>query len=84
MITREQILAKYPNATEADIEATLKAYNQEKPSKVTGVARSALQGVTFGFGDEAIARVRSIFGRPYDQLVKEERELLDKFREAYP
>lgn len=84
MITREQILAKYPNATEADIEATLKSYNQEKPSKVTGVARSALQGVTFGFGDEAIARVRSLFGRPYDQLVKEERELLDKFREAYP
>ena len=51
----------------------------------TGVARSVGQGLTFGFGDELTALARSLFGaESYDDLVQEERDALDLFREQHP
>ena len=49
-----------------------------------GVARSVGQGVTFGFGDEITALARSVFGRDYDDLVQEERDALNAFRDQHP
>jgi hypothetical protein len=44
-------------------------------------ARTALQGATFGWGDEIIGKVRSkIEGRPYEEVREEEREALRRFK----
>jgi hypothetical protein len=93
-MTREQILKRYPDATETQIAATLAKYNTPKPEevsevsglgKVKGVARSVGQGLTFGFGDELTALARSLFGaESYDDLVQEERDALNAFREQHP
>ena len=49
------------------------------------VGRTALQGVTMGWGDEAIARLRSLIGdEDYEELLKLERKALDRFREQNP
>lgn len=45
---------------------------------------SALQGLTYGFGDEATATVRSIFGTPYNQALEEERANQKQFAQAHP
>ena len=43
------------------------------------------QGATLGFSDEALAGLRSAFSdRTYDDLLKEERDRLDTFKEANP
>ncbi len=81
-MTREEILARYPDATEADIKVTLAAYN--RPSIGGGMARAAAQGITFGFSDEMSAWARSLFGRDYSELIEEERRLLHQFREDHP
>lgn len=48
-------------------------------------ARSAIgQGAMLGFGDEAIAGVRSLAGADYDTALKEERAAVDRFRERNP
>lgn len=47
-------------------------------------ARTALQGVTLGFGDEAIAGARSLAGTDYDQALDEERAAIERFREENP
>ena len=93
-MTREQILKRYPDATETQIAATLAKYNTPEPEespemstlgKVKGVARSAGQGLTFGFGDELTALARSLFGaESYDDLVQEERDALNSFRDQHP
>lgn len=50
-----------------------------------GLGRAGAQGVAMGFGDEAIARARSMFeDRPYDELRQEERDLLARFNEENP
>lgn len=50
-----------------------------------GLGRVAAQGVGMGFGDEAIARARSMFeDRQYDELRQEERDLLARFNEENP
>jgi hypothetical protein len=47
--------------------------------------RAMGQGLGLGFGDEAIARVRAkMEGRPYDQVVAEEREAYQQFQEKHP
>jgi hypothetical protein len=97
-MTREQILKRYPEATETEIAATLAKYNAPEQAEVEvevsedsfletakGVARSAGQGLTFGFGDELTALARSLFGaESYDELVQEERDALNAFREQHP
>lgn len=52
---------------------------------VKGLARSAAQGATFGFGDEALARARSMFSdRDYDDLLQEERDAYKRFASENP
>ena len=51
----------------------------------TDALRVAGQGFSLGFSDEALARLRSAFSdRTYDDLLKEERERIDTFKEANP
>jgi hypothetical protein len=47
--------------------------------------RAVGQGLGLGFGDEAVARVRAkMENRPYEDVVKEEREAYQKFQEKHP
>jgi len=49
------------------------------------IGRAVGQGLGFGFGDEAVARVRAkMEGRPYEDVLREERESYQKFAERYP
>lgn len=51
----------------------------------TGAGSQALQGLTFGFGDEAVAGLRSAMGQgKYEDLVKSEREALREYSEKNP
>lgn len=51
----------------------------------TGAGSQFLQGLTFGFSDEAIAGLRSALGQGnYEDLVKAEREALRKYGEEHP
>lgn len=51
----------------------------------TGAGSQFLQGLTFGFSDEAIAALRSAMGQgKYEDLVTGEREALRKYAEEYP
>lgn len=51
----------------------------------TGAGSQALQGLTMGFSDEAIAGLRSAMGQgSYEDLVRAEREGLRKYREEHP
>ena len=84
MMTREEILAKNPNASETQIQKTLDYFNDEFYT-AKNVARAAGQGLTFGFGDELTAFAKQMFGKgSYDELVEEERAKLNQFREANP
>ena len=50
-----------------------------------GITRSALQGGTLSFSDEAIAAARAALGQgTYEEMAKEEREALEKFQKAAP
>lgn len=68
---------------------------QTTPGTAEGMARAALQGVTFGFGDEAVAGAAAAldplvqgsggtFPERYEQYVGRERGQLDRFREQSP
>ena len=46
--------------------------------------RAALQGLSFGFGDEAIAGLKSLAGQDYDQALADERARLAAVREESP
>jgi len=47
--------------------------------------RAVGQGLGLGFGDEAIAKVRAkMEGRPYDQVVAEERAAYQRFQDKHP
>jgi len=49
------------------------------------MARAGFQGLTFGFGDEAMARASAaIDGQDYDAEIARERAMLDNFREDRP
>jgi hypothetical protein len=51
----------------------------------TGAGGAALQGLTMGFSDEAIARARSLGGdRSYEDYLKAEREAQRKYAEEHP
>lgn len=47
-------------------------------------ASSALQGLTYGFGDEMTAGVRSLFGTPYQEALAQERANQSQFAQAHP
>jgi hypothetical protein len=52
---------------------------------MANVGRAVGQGLGLGFGDEAIARVRAkMEGRPYEDVVREEREAYQQFQEKHP
>jgi len=52
---------------------------------VANFGRAVGQGLGLGFGDEAVARVRAkMENRPYEDVVKEEREAYQKFQEKHP
>ena len=52
---------------------------------VANIGRAVGQGLGFGFGDEAIARVRAkMENRPYEDVLREEREAYDRFVEKNP
>ena len=52
---------------------------------LANLGRAVGQGLGFGFGDEAVARVRArMEGRPYEDVLREEREAYQKFSEKYP
>jgi hypothetical protein len=49
------------------------------------LGRTAAQGLLLGYGDEAIAKVRAkMEGRPYEEVLAEERLKLQEFGERYP
>ena len=51
----------------------------------TGAGGAALQGLTMGFSDEAIAKARSMFGEgSYEDYVRAEREAQRKYGEEHP
>jgi hypothetical protein len=53
--------------------------------RLAAAARTGLQGVTFGTGDEIVARGTSLLsGRPYEEELARERERLRQNREEYP
>jgi len=57
----------------------------ERPGMAEGLARSVGQGLTFGFGDEIEAGVRSLFGgESYREAVEDARREIEQFREDQP
>lgn len=54
-------------------------------SYMAGLARTGLgQGTLFGFGDEAMAGIRSLGKETYDEALKDERAKVEAFREENP
>lgn len=77
-------------ATEQDIiayaQSNFAKQGTKKPeqSYVEGLGRNALQGLTFGYGDELLARIKSIGPSTYEENLKEERELTKEFAKENP
>lgn len=80
-------------ATEAQINAYVAKDQATRRGKgasggvgtyLKGLGRTALQGVTLGFGDEALARARSLGEPTYEQAVGEERGAVERFRQENP
>lgn len=52
---------------------------------LTGAARSGLQGLSFGFGDELVAAAAAAGGEaPYDEALAAERQALRTFEQRHP
>lgn len=65
--------------------ATVRPQAPRPNAMLPGAAGQALQGLSMGFSDEAIARLRSMGGnQSYEDLVKAEREGLRKYAEENP
>jgi hypothetical protein len=75
-----------PAAAPVAAPQTRQAAQGPRPeAALPGYAGQALQGLSMGFSDEAIARLRSAMGGgEYEDLVKAEREGLRKFAEQHP
>ena len=89
----ENALIKADKAGDADavriLSAKIKSVRkgaEPKPEFQTGVGdviRAAGQGISFGFGDEIAALVKSSIGdQTYEEAVAEERRKLEAFREG--
>lgn len=71
-------------ATPAAAPRSAPAAPRPKPFS-TGLGSQVLQGLTMGFGDEAVAGIRSAMGQGnYEDLVKSEREALREYSEKNP
>ena len=88
-----KVEGKYPAKAQlfrraiADLQPTKKveAKETEKVSKAAGITRAVIQGLSFGFGDEAEAALRSAFSdREYKEIRDEVRGQVDAFREQNP
>lgn len=52
---------------------------------LANIARTGIgQGLMFGFGDEATAGIKALFGGDYDEALQKERQQIDVFRDKYP
>ena len=52
---------------------------------LANLARTGIgQGLMFGFGDEATAGIKALFGADYDKALQKERQQIDVFRDKYP
>ena len=52
---------------------------------LSNIARTGIgQGLMMGFGDEATAGIKSLFGADYDQALQKERQQIDMFRDKNP
>lgn len=76
-------IVRFPAGTDdATIQRVMRAeYGQEVPTQRT---RTALQGLTLGFADEAEAGVRRAFGQPYDETLADIRGGIEAYREDRP
>jgi hypothetical protein len=85
-------IVEFDDNTPADAikSAMQKKYGTRKPYEGYGdyaldLGRTALQGATLGFGDEAVAGIRSIVSdESYDDALKSERDAVDRFRHHNP
>lgn len=88
--TSEATIRKFTLAKAGTPEATAPATPAQPQTKrpeafLPGAAGQALQGLSMGFSDEAIARMRALKGdQSYEDLVKAEREGLRKYAEENP
>jgi hypothetical protein len=76
-----------PDAIDALIDSLAERATRRQQAggaTVRGAAGPALQGLTFGFGDELTAGVRSLFGSNYDEALGQERAALADYRERHP
>ncbi|CAB4139983.1 hypothetical protein UFOVP397_19 [uncultured Caudovirales phage] len=58
--------------------------DQASRAALPGSVATAAQGLTFGFGDEITAGVRSLFGTPYRRALAEERANVEQYRAERP
>lgn len=68
-------------------QVTARSQRNERADRASlpGSVAAVLNGLTFGFGDEATAGVRSLFGSTsYDDALAEERANLARYREQRP
>lgn len=64
---------------------TVRPFEEGGSFTAANVGRAAAQGLGLGFGDEAIAAVRAkMEGRPYEEVLADERAKYKKFSEEYP
>ena len=72
-----------------DVSSSIKPISKQAPppqvSKTESAIRGGAQGVSFGFADEATARLESIMkGVPYEQALQESRQAYKQAQEANP
>tara|TARA_B100000287_G_scaffold218803_1_gene206348 strand:+ start:921 stop:2726 length:1806 start_codon:yes stop_codon:yes gene_type:complete len=52
---------------------------------LSNIARTGIgQGLMFGFGDEATAGIKALFGGDYDKALNKERQIIETFRDVSP
>lgn len=75
--------AEQPTLNSAQVAQSLASGGD--PGYVAGLARSLLgQGALMGWGDEALAKLRSLAGEDYDQSLADERAKVAGFRQQNP
>lgn len=75
--------ARHAQATESGMAPIIEA---GKTSRMDAIGRGALQGLTFGFGDEIVSAIRPLVhdGETYEGQLASERALLEKARNDRP
>lgn len=79
-IPKEEDISALPSIPAEALKEDYSTIQQTKD-----LARTVAQGAALGFSDEAIAMARSILEkRKYEDVVKEEREALERYSKEYP